>query len=90
LTWSSSPAMMLKRLFRCVSATVRRTPLFPSGAGIFIKLFSKQPGNGPGFAVADDPAVDIDDADDLGGGAGQEEFITDIQIEPRKILLDDL
>ena len=43
----------------------------------------------PGFAVADEDAIDGADGRDFGGGAGEEDFVGDVEHLARKRLLDD-
>jgi len=67
-----------------------RCPLFLLSVGVVEEFFPEQVCDGPGLAVAYDSLVDLDNSDNLGGGAGKEELIANIQVESREILLDHL
>ena len=58
-----------------ISAVLCTIVSFSSGTGIIEELFLKEFCNRSRFSVTNDPAVDIDDADNLSGGSGQKEFI---------------
>ena len=59
--------------------------LFRFAVGVFEKFCSEPLCNRAGLAVADDTAVNFNNADDLGGGSGKEKLIRDIQVKSRKI-----
>src|SRR6478672_7824089 len=46
-------------------------------------------GDGPGFAVADCAVVNFDNRDDLGGAAGEEAFVGDVDVMAREWHLAD-
>src|SRR4051812_36318859 len=49
-----------------------------------LERFAELARDGPGLAAADHPSVDLDDRDDLGGGAGQEAFVGGVDVVARQ------
>ena len=60
------------------------------GVGVVPEVLDEGLGRRPAHALADDAAVDLDGGDDLGAGAGQEDFVGAVQVVAREVALDDL